>query len=99
MSTALLCIGILNGRSNDTLLRGRTQTLKKLGPELDAPQQHPPLVQYVSNDQTQTNERHYNRRTISSQKVDQSTFESNNFDQKGVAWLMVSLRLPHESCL
>lgn len=87
MSTALLCIAILNGRTTDDLLQGRTQTrLMKFDTyQLDAPNNDQTAVNWDAEDGLVSSlpRRRYGRRAISS-------YGNQGSDPKGVAWLMVS---------
>lgn len=90
MSTALLCIVILNRSSSDDLLQGRTQTrLMRFGTyQLDAPHNDQTPVKCGFDDGLESlpKERQYGRRAISSY----GTVLQSQTVPEGVAWLMVS---------
>ena len=91
MTTALLCIVFLDGKSSDNLLLGRSRELTRFGPhQLDAPRNHrarfkstaddvAPVLQPLKQDR-------YRRRTIS---LNSKKKVLTNSATEGVAWLMV----------
>lgn len=95
VSTAILCIVLLNGKSSEDLLNGRTQShLTSIDAfHLDAPRNDQARVNCISEDDFAAplpNQRQYGRRAISSYNA-MKTFEMDQVVAEGVAWLMVSL--------
>lgn len=92
MSTALLCIIILNGRSNNDLLQGSAQSrlTSVTSYHLDAPYDAQTLVKCIASDHIPSlKRRQYGRRAISSFN-ENALAPSNEDAPEGVVWLMVS---------
>lgn len=94
MSTAILCIILLNGKSSEDLLHGRAQShLTSIHAyHLDAPHNDQARVRCISEDELAASlptQRQYGRRAISSYNAEK-IIERDQVAE-GVAWLMVSL--------
>lgn len=94
MSTALLCIVFLDGKSTDSLLQGRARELTGYGAyQLDAPRNNQAQFKSTAKEVTPVlhplNYDRYHRRTISVNKKRALSVGAGDSTPEGVAWLMV----------